>query len=432
MRNALVTDSAAQTASSTPGRLDDFSILLSNPFDFSQGENADRVGHAQSEDLLDTWAAPIECRSNEPSEVVELGFRHNSGEVGTVVQHSPLEDRPGRALWEAFRGEESIAVPATGIHTPLPQDFETDGPNPPSHFPGPPLASLDNDVATGDESPRANHARAQQSQLIDEPEQSSASPVALGSRPLSHDGTSGAGCDTFANTTISEGSVNGQWHPSHSAESTDVANIENSDSDGPPLTSRRRRILPRTRDSHIPSPSPTPRSSADSIDVGSAIASRRYKRFKRRKCIRRKSSTPDADDSTASSIMSRSTGKGEGRPIQCLVQRKMNGSQEVITIQLPVFDLCTGAGPVFTLSPSGETSRTPPSRGVVRKSGTSRRRTRFTREEEDLLVELKEKKDPRLSWREIQRHFPHRSVGSLQVHYSTHLKKRGRLRRSAV
>ena len=51
-------------------------------------------------------------------------------------------------------------------------------------------------------------------------------------------------------------------------------------------------------------------------------------------------------------------------------------------------------------------------------------RARFSKEEEDLLIELKERRDPKLSWREIQRHFPIRTIGSLQVRYSTQLKGR--------
>ncbi|KAG4423697.1 hypothetical protein IFR04_003122 [Cadophora malorum] len=47
------------------------------------------------------------------------------------------------------------------------------------------------------------------------------------------------------------------------------------------------------------------------------------------------------------------------------------------------------------------------------------RNTRFSSEDDKLLLQLKEKG---LSWDEISDHFPGRSKGTLQVHYSTKLK----------
>jgi len=91
-------------------------------------------------------------------------------------------------------------------------------------------------------------------------------------------------------------------------------------------------------------------------------------------------------------------------------------------IQLPAFDLCATSGRASTLSLLDVTSPTTPILGAACEG---RRRARFSRAEEDLLVRLKEQRGPKLSWREIQRRFPHRTTGSLQVHYSTHLKGRG-------
>jgi hypothetical protein len=51
---------------------------------------------------------------------------------------------------------------------------------------------------------------------------------------------------------------------------------------------------------------------------------------------------------------------------------------------------------------------------ILRDACGSRRRARFSRAEEDLLIKLKERRDLKLSWREIQRHFPNWTIGSLQ------------------
>jgi hypothetical protein len=114
-------------------------------------------------------------------------------------------------------------------------------------------------------------------------------------------------------------------------------------------------------------------------------------------------------------------GSGERWPILCFVERKMIGSQEMIMIEVPAFDLRARSGRLSTLSPLDDTSQTTPLLGSARGN---RRRARFSHAEEDLLIELKERREPKLSWREIQRHFPNRTIGSLQVHYSTQLKVR--------
>ena len=48
------------------------------------------------------------------------------------------------------------------------------------------------------------------------------------------------------------------------------------------------------------------------------------------------------------------------------------------------------------------------------------KRTRFTSEEDALLVDLKENKGWR--WKQIEQEFPQRTLNSLQVHYCTKLK----------
>ena len=53
----------------------------------------------------------------------------------------------------------------------------------------------------------------------------------------------------------------------------------------------------------------------------------------------------------------------------------------------------------------------------------SMRATRFLSDEDELLIELKEKRS--VPWNRIVRHFPGRTKGALQVRYSTKLKNRG-------
>jgi hypothetical protein len=78
---------------------------------------------------------------------------------------------------------------------------------------------------------------------------------------------------------------------------------------------------------------------------------------------------------------SMSNKEGERRPIQCFVQQKTTGSQEVITIQMPAFDWYTRSGQAATLSPSDDTSLTMP---ILTSARGNRRRARFSHAEEDL------------------------------------------------
>jgi hypothetical protein len=79
-----------------------------------------------------------------------------------------------------------------------------------------------------------------------------------------------------------------------------------------------------------------------------------------------------------------------------------------------VQQLCAAAFPLHTSSAGSNASfSAQPSRS---------KRPRFTEEEDAKLVDLKERRD--WSWEDIQRSFPGRSTGSLQVRYSTKLKDR--------
>ena len=375
-----------------------------------------------SQEPLGVWSTQMESVPAGVSDTVELDVQYNSEEVGIAVQDCRLDDGASLALWEAFRGAESISAPATDQPPSPPRTLETDPSNPPLYTAGLSPVSPNMDIAPSDNSLHEEGNCVQQPQLIDDRERHSAGPIVIESSPMEQDNTSTAAYDMSANTGPSDGSTYDRAHLSHSAGTTDAANVEASDSDGPPLARRRRRTLPRTRGSQSLSPPLTPRSSTHSTEMESTTALRRRKRVRRRKGMRLDLLAPETDNTSTNLPTSMSNREGEWRPIQCFVQQKTMGSQEVITIHMPAFDLYTRSGQAATLSPLDVTSLTVPISG---DAYGGRRGARFSREEEDLLVELKAQREPKLSWREIQRHFPHRTTGSLQVHYSTHLKERG-------
>jgi hypothetical protein len=323
----------------------------------------------------------------------------------------------------------SISAPATDHPTSSSGFLETDGPNLPLHTAGLSPVSPSTDSARGEKSPLEEEYCVQQLELSDDCERNNAGPTLIESSLVEQDPTARDACDTSADTAPSEGSTCDRAQSSHSANTTDAADPEGSDDDEPPLTSRRRRrIVLHTRGSRRPSSPLTPRSSADSIDVEPTAALRRQKRLRRRKGVRRDSLAPETDDTSASSTTSKPNREGERWPVQCFVERAMMGSQEVITIQLPAFALYAESGRESALSPSDDAAQTRPIK--VAMCG-SRRRVRFSHAEEERLVELKERRHPKLCWKEIQEHFPNRTTASLQVHYCTQLKGRVTSKRQA-
>jgi hypothetical protein len=313
----------------------------------------------------------------------------------------------------------SISAPATDHPTSPSRILETDGPNLPLHTAGLSPGSPNIDMPSNKSSLEEGDC-VQQPPLIDDRERNSTGPTVVESSLVEQDRTSRAACDMSANTAPSDSSTCDRAPSSHSANIIDAADIESSDGDGLPLTHRRRRTGPHNRDSSSPSSLLTPWFSVRSMEVESTAAPRRRKRLQQRKGMRRDSVTPETDDASTSLTTSISgRGRGEWWPIKCFVERKMIGSQEVITIQVPAFDLCARSGRLSTLSALDDTSQTTPILGAACEG---RRRARFSRAEEDLLDKLKEQRGPKLTWREIQRWFPNRTTGSLQVHYSTQLK----------
>ena len=142
-----------------------------------------------------------------------------------------------------------------------------------------------------------------------------------------------------------------------------------------------------------------------------------------------RSLTPDSDELTDSPATSTSSGgRSERWLFQGLLERKTFRSQETVTIKLPASGLRAPFNQDAAL-PFDEKRRVTPVMVAARGNG---QRARFLEEEEDLLVELKERKNPKLSGKEIHRHFSTRTIGSLRMHYSTQLKERHISRRRTV
>ena len=355
------------------------------------------------------------------SGTVQLDVRCDSGDVGIAVQDCPFNDDASLDLWAALRGEELITAPAIDKPPSPSQTLETNVSYQLLNATGLSPGGPDFDMAPGDKYPIEEGCCAQKVQLTAEREQNDTGPMVIESSPVVQDCTSRAAYGISANTVPLERSTHDRAHSTYSAGTSNAADPEGSDSDGPPLTSGRRRTLPRTRGSQRPNPPLTPRSSADSTDVESTTACRHRKRLQRRKEMRLASLATETEDTSASSTTSQSNTEGEWRPVQCLVQRKTYGSQEVMMIQLPAFDCCAGSGRAPTLSLLDATSPITPILGAACKG---QRRAKFSRAEDHLLVKLKAQSEPKLSWEEIQESFPNRTRASLQVHYSTQLKGR--------
>ena len=335
-------------------------------------------------------------------------------------------DSAGHKPGEPFGDDGSISAQTTADLLPPPHARKTDGHSPPLDAQGCPLPYIPNrSAAGGDESLPDEGASVQQPQ---------SRPPSGGREPYTARLSEFQGPvaeqddDSWIDLDVNVNACPGEA-PKTTADKIEsfaganAGDAEDNDSDEPVLPSRRRQGQSSARSSDIRvrvfSPS-TQRSRSHSTEVESASALPRRKRLRRRKGTRRDSPNPDPDDSS----LSTSSGlRSERCPVQCFVQRKMVRSQEMITIELPAFSLRRMSGHEAALSLSDDMRRMT---SVSVAGRTRRRRARFSKEEEDLLVELKERKDPKLSWREIRRHFPNRTIGSLQVHYSTQLK--GRLR----
>ena len=210
-------------------------------------------------------------------------------------------------------------------------------------------------------------------------------------------------------------------------ESFGDVDTEHDDSDVPVLARRRwrrrKRSSARSPDSRaqILTPS-TQQSRLHLAEVESGGEAHSLRRLGRGRKMPRDSISPGSDVSCATDTPSTSVAVTTERwLLRCFLQRKMIGSQETITIELPAFDLRDPSKQgALRACPDTAVGTIP----LLATARGNRRRARFSQAEEDLLIQLKERRDRKFSWKEIQKHFPDRTVGSLQVHYSTHLKGR--------
>jgi hypothetical protein len=95
--------------------------------------------------------------------------------------------------------------------------------------------------------------------------------------------------------------------------------------------------------------------------------------------------------------------------------------QQLCVAAFPLHTSSAGSNALFSARPSRHAQ---PFGACARAENASSwsKRPRFTEEEDVKLVDLKERRG--WSWEDIQRSFPGRSTGSLQVRYSTKLKER--------
>jgi hypothetical protein len=136
------------------------------------------------------------------------------------------------------------------------------------------------------------------------------------------------------------------------------------------------------------------------------------------------SSRPDTDE-TSSTHRSDTNSNGLDLPIRGSLGVRVIGLETFYTLnfcQVPLQSSSSGRHPHTKLPGRLACSR------HARKTGPAPRPrsngSKFTTEEDDLLVNLKGGQG--LSWKEIEPYFPRRSVGALQVHYSTKLKAKAR------
>ncbi|KAK5709198.1 hypothetical protein LTR17_019971 [Elasticomyces elasticus] len=99
---------------------------------------------------------------------------------------------------------------------------------------------------------------------------------------------------------------------------------------------------------------------------------------------------------------------------RCYLHGTMRSSGSFITFEVSVGDMLALV-------------RQPSTTVLQAKSTMSRKRVvrePYSCAEDELLVRLKQQKQPKLSWSQIQAHFPRRTLNSIQVHYSTRLKNK--------
>ncbi|KAM0720784.1 hypothetical protein Q7P37_003069 [Cladosporium fusiforme] len=148
----------------------------------------------------------------------------------------------------------------------------------------------------------------------------------------------------------------------------------------PPHTGERRTIKPQRRRRQDPQqPSRCPSSRESSLSVATSVPS----------SVPRK---PQAHRPSS-----------ERRPIQCFLSSQRVSSGIQFTLELPPLDV----GPCAPIA--------------IQPAARSRKRMKYSAADNKRLLKLRRQTNPKLTWKQIQTHFPGRTQGSIQVHYSTQL-----------
>jgi len=115
----------------------------------------------------------------------------------------------------------------------------------------------------------------------------------------------------------------------------------------------------------------------------------------------------------------------ERRSVKYHLSSNATASGVVLTIELPPLPVDLSDISLKLCSHQGIAPPKPgPAMLQTARIEPSRTGNRYSQREDRLLLRLRRQENPRLSWTEIQKHFPNRSQGSLQVRFSTHLSPR--------
>jgi len=176
------------------------------------------------------------------------------------------------------------------------------------------------------------------------------------------------------------------------------SHIEQDDSDVPVLPRRRCWRRPSIESSHaraqVANTPFTPSTSRTSTAADSGVACRRRRLHRGRKRSRDSNRT-GRNVPPATYILSASTLTGVANqrwPVQCVLERRSVRSRQVITIELPALSLSSPSAREASILRDTR-ARTP---ALVNACGKMRR-ARFSRAEEDLLIELKGRRNPKRS-----------------------------------
>ena len=387
------------------------------------------VGGGASTELQDVAEVCMNQACSGPSSTsTRPAVQWRAKDVDIAVQDCLPYEHAGLDPSLELNGERSVSNPAVSSLRSPPRAQKRDRQDLPIGNPDSRVGSPNTPVEYSDESSLGKGVHAEQPQLHNGRGKDAVGPSASKVLAVIREGDSQGSIDEAVAAFHSDGPKTASDRAS-SISSAGACDTSEDDSDGPSIPIPRRQKRTRARSIEEATSASTPRPWSSPREVGRTKGGRCLKRLHRRRQIQCDSPPPGfykAPDTSAASTSS--GGTSERWPVQCFFQRKLVGSQEVITIEFPALHLYSSPHKIAAPPSPNGTARAAP---VVVGCPGSRRRVRFSEEEEDLLIELKEQRQPRLSWNEIHRHFPSRTVGSLQVHYSKQLNGRSRPKLSA-